>query len=473
MPVDTSTIIEAFVVDSAFINRSSPISDFPIESDGAVATLTPKAYSYFNNPAVYQDRRAASSRTVKWVPETSPSIVVDETSYSGFVSTINNLPTPVSSGLFKLVDKLLFNYDDSVSKPDLEASLLADPEIADIYVPDSFSLSASSVEGTYYYSSGTSGNVDIPRFTRFSITVPSGSTTITYVITLFASVESWLSGYDISTIAKVVPPLPYSDIYSGSLTNTGSNIFSTANLSATLAYNTTKETLGTVQVSGITTFIAIAVDPQANTAPIPFNILYKGRTPTRSEIRAAIRDELLNSGVGTEAGWEARLPGVFITGRFYIVPLWDQTYTKPDQVLFPSIINVTTVVGRVNSILDSTGFGDLIEMMDLFPVYYNRMTIGAVPDITGIVDIQLINELIPDYQSFSPEEDNFEYMNSFTKTFATQLNQVLALNTTNQTSDDFVVVEENLLTFYSFVVGKYEMCVITKECYDTIMESVQ
>jgi hypothetical protein len=473
MPVDTSTIIEAFVVDGAFINRSNPISDFPIESDGAVATLTPKAYSYFDNPAVYLDKRAASSRVTKWVAETSPSIVVDETPYSGFVSTINNLSTPVSNGLFKIVDKLLFNYDDSLSKPDLEAALLADPDIADIYVPDSFSLAASLVEGTYYYSSGTSGNIDVPKFARFSIEVPSGSTTTTYVITLFASVEAWLSGYDISTIVKVVPPLPYSDIYSGSLVSTGSNIFSTANLTATLTYNTTKETLGTVQISGIIPFIAIATDPQANTAPIPFNILYKGRPPTRSEIRAAIRTELLNSGVGNQAGWEIRLPGVFITGRFYIVPLWDQTYTKPDQVLFPSILNITKAVGRVNTILDSTGFGDLTELMDIFPVYYNLMSVGAVPDTTGIVDVQLINELIPDYQNFSPEEDNFEYMNTFTKTFSTQLNQVLALNTTNQTSDDFVVIEENLLTFYSFVVGEFEMCVITKECYNTIMESVQ
>jgi len=471
--VDTSTIIEAFVVDSAFINRSNPISDFPIENFGAVATLTPKAYSYFDNPAVYKDNRGPSSRVVGWAAETSPSIVVDETSYSGFVSAINNLSTPVSSGLFKLVDRLMFNFNSSETSAEIEADLLADPDIADIYVADSFSVSASLVEGTFYYASGTPGTVDVPKFIKFSIEIPSGSSTTIYVITLFASVEAWLTGYDISTIVKVVPPLPYADIYTASLVSSTANQFSTANLTATLSYNTTKETLGTVSISGITTFVAIAVDAQGNTAPIPFNILFKGKTPTRSQIRTAIRDELLNSGVGTETGWEARLPGVFITGRFYLVPLWDLTYTKPDQVLFPSILNLATITEKTNLILESTGFGDLKDSMDILPVYYNRMTVMAVPDLTGVVDVQLLNEIIPDYQSFSTVEDNFEYMNAFTKSFATQLNTVLTLDTTDTSSDDFVVIEENLLTFYSFVVGKYEMCVVTKTCYATLMESVQ
>lgn len=473
MPVDTSTIIEAFVVDQAFINRANPISDFFIESFGSVATLTPKAFSYFNNPAVYQDRRDPSSRNINWAAETSPSIVVDETSYSGFVSTINNLSVSASSGFFKIVDRLLFNYDPSRSHENLEDILIGDPEISAIYVPNSFLLSATLEEGTFYFSSGLDNTVDVPTFVKFSIQLPSGSTTITYVITLFTSVEAWLTGYDISTIVKVVPPLPYSDIYSGSLISTGSNIFSTANLSATLNYNTTKETLGTVSVSGTIMFIAIAVDVEGNTAPIPFNILYKGRIPTRSEIRAAIRDDLLISGVGNLSGWEARLPGVYISGRFYIVPLWDLTYTKPDQILFPSILDYDLIKEKTNLILESTGFGDLSSYMDVIPVYYNRMTMMAVPDITGVVDIQKLSTLISDYQNYSTDEENFEYMDEFTKTFSSQLNRVLALDSTDQTSDEFIIITENLLTFYSFVVDKYEMCVITKDNYNTIMESVQ
>lgn len=473
MPVDTSTIIEAFVVDPAFINRSSPISDFPIESAGSVATLTPKAFSYFNNPAIYQDKRATLSRDVYWNAETSPSLVVDETSYSGFVSTINNLPDPVSAGFFKIVDRLLFNYNPSTSNAQLETDLINDPDISEIYVPDSFVLSTNLQEGTFYYSSGTSGVVEVPASAKFSITLPSGSTSITYVITVFAGTDAWINGYDISTIVKVVPPLPYGDIYSGSLISTGSNQFSVANLTATLAFNTTQQTLGTVSISGTTMFIAIAVDGDSNTAPIPFNILYKGRAPTRAEIRAAIRQALDDSNVGTLQGWEDRIPGVYITGRFYLVPLWDNTFTKPDQVLFPSILDYDQIKEKANLILESTGFGDLSQYMDVLPVYYNRMTVISSPDITGIVDIAKLNTLIPDYQNYSTDEDNFEYMNLFTKQFSSQLNQILALNTTGEVSEEFVIITENLLTFYSFVVDKYEMCVITKDSYNTIMESVQ
>lgn len=473
MPTDYGNTIEAFLVDPAFTDHSKAINGFLVDEAGKVAALTPKALSYFSQPAAFSDKRTPSSRITNWFPETSPSMVVDENVYSGFVNAVNALTTPMSNGYFKLVDKLLFNYDPDVSKADLEQSLLDDVDIASIYVPGSFVLSATIVEGDIYYLSGTVDTVEVPSFATFSISLPSGSGTTDYVITLFTSVEAWLTGYDVSTIVKVVPPLPYERIYNASLVNTIDNVFSTAALTATLSYNTTHALLGSVTVSGITEYNAVLVDEAGNTASIPFNILYKGRSPTLSEIREAIRNELLNSGVGTEEGWEARIPGVFVAGRFYIVPYWDETFTKPDQVLFPSILGYTTLGTKVNKILESTAFGDIRSHADIFPVYYNRMTMAAVPDLTGVVDIQHLSAVVPDYQSYAPDEENFSYMAEMTRTFALQLNQILAIDVGALPPGIFTPITENLLTFYSFVVGKYEMCVITKLCYETIMESTQ
>lgn len=473
MPTINPNVIEAFLIDNAFLDRSKTINEFLLDEVGRVCALTPKALSYFSKPSAFQDKRDAGSRVVSWFPETTPAMVVDEDTYTGFVDNINNLTSPVSSGFFKLVDRLTFNYDTNQSAEDLESILLGDPEISAIYVPDSFVLSASLIEGTVYLNSGTELTVEVPSFIKFGITITTGSTPETYTITLFTSVEAWLSGYDISTIVKIIPPLPYNQLYSDSLINSEANVFSTAAMTATLSYNTTNALLGNVTVSGITEYVAIVVDLAGSTAAVPFNILYKGRSPTLSEIREAIRTELLTSGSGTAEGWELRIPGVFVAGRFYLIPFWDMTYEKPDQVLFPSVSDYTTMGTKLNQILDSTAFGDLRDQASIVSVYYNRMTLAAVPDLTGIVDIQKLSEIIPDYQNYSPDDENFAYMTELSKAFAEQINQVLALDTTNTTSDDVAILTENLLTFYSFVVGKFEMCVITKLCYNTIMESTQ
>lgn len=473
MPTDHSTIIEAFIADPAFVDQSKPINGIYVDEAGKVAALTPKALSYFNQPAVFEDKRAANTRATNWFAETKPAVFIDKQIYSSFVTTINGLSDPITTGFFKLVDRLLFNYASGTTHAALEEALVNDADIAEIYVPDSFELSSTIVEGDLFYLSGTTGTVNIPAFTKFSLTLPTGSGTTTYVITLFASVDAWLAGYDVSTIAKVVPPLTYERLYNASLINAVDNIFSTATLTATLSYNTTQSLLGNVSVSGITEYNAVLVDGSGNTASVPFNIIYKGRSPTLSEIREAIRNELLASGIGTAAGWEARIPGVFVAGRFYIVPYWDMSYTKPDQVIFPSIMDYQTLGTKVNKILESTGFGDIAEYTDILPVYYNKMTAAAVPDLTGVVDIQHLSAVIPDYQSYSPDEENFVYMTEDTREFAQQLNSILAIDSGAQAPGVFIPITENLISFYSFVVGKYEICVVTKLCYTTIMESTQ
>lgn len=101
------------------------------------------------------------------------------------------------------------------------------------------------------------------------------------------------------------------------------------------------------------------------------------------------------------------------------------------------------------------------------------MTVAACPDLTGIVDINLLKSIIPDYQNFSPEEENFAYMDPLTQEFSKSLNYILAIDAGAMPPGIYIPITENLLTFYSFVIGRYEICVITKQCYTDIMESIQ
>lgn len=468
----TSTPVEGFVIDQAFVDQTKAINGILLDNSVNIGSLTQKALSYFNTPDIFPDTRTASTRVVNWVASTQPKVVIDSTSFSDFVTTINALSSPITVGLFKLIDRLAFKYNSATAHSVIETYLTTDTDVSPIYVAGSFEIATRVLTDTVYLSPGITNSVSVPAFIRFSITVPSGSTTKQYDLTLFLASDEFITGYSESTIAAIVPPLPYSTIYSSSLVSTTDNVFSTGSLSANLSYNTSKVILGTTPVSGMVEYSVILTDLASNTVPIPFNILYKGREPTGLEIRTAIKNAVLNSGIGDEAGWRARIPGLFVLGRFYIIPFWDKTYTKPNQILYPSIHDIATLISVPNTILQSLGHGDVSSYTDIFTAYFQKMTLAAVPDLSGTLTISHLNTLIPDYQDYSSVEDNYVYMNTTTKNFSQNVNNILSLIVNNGTSSQYHITNENVLSFYSFTLGEYEMCVITKLCYDTIMESV-
>lgn len=473
MATDTQTItIEGFVTDLSFIDRSKAVSGVFTPTVGQVATLTAKVLSYFSDPVLFEDRRVPADRAVNWSPTVSPRLVIDKTSFGDFTTVLGNLNTSKSNGFFKLIDKLFFAYASSNTRPAIETFLTTDADIGPIYVADSFRVSQQLVSDTVYLENAGTKTVQVPSFIDFAIKLPSGSTQVTYVLKLYTSVEAWIAGYNISTIVKVIPPLPYDVLYDDSLVTSTDNVFSTASLTATLSYTTTEALLGTVSVSGIKEYKAILTDG-VNKTTVPFNILYKGRKPTLFEIRTAIKQAIAASGVGDEVHWRKRIPGVYVEGRFYIIPFWDKTYAKPGQVVFPNILPYKDFATTTMDIVSSLGYGDITAYLDVFTLYYNRMSATAIPDLSGTVNVYSLAELIPDYQNCAPTDEQFSYMQQRTQDFSKDLNLILAVDSGVSSSLVYTPVTEGLLDFYSFTVDSYEICVITKQCYKTIMESIQ
>jgi hypothetical protein len=126
-----------------------------------------------------------------------------------------------------------------------------------------------------------------------------------------------------------------------------------------------------------------------------------------------------------------------------------------------------------NKILGSLGYGDNSPFIDVFQIYYNRMQATAIPDRSGSVGISQLRTLIPDYQDYSPNDEQYAYMAELSQSFARELNLILAVDSKAATSDIYTVNVEGVLSFYSFTMGSYEVCVITKQCYETVLESTQ
>ena len=466
-------LVEGFILDRAFVNQSSEINGFLTSGTGKIASLTQKSLSYFNQPDLYPDTRLASTREVEWATTTSPQILLDQTIYGNFITTINGLSSPITTGLFKIIDTLLFNYNSATTHTALEAAILADSDMAAIYTPGSFTLATAITATPVHLQNGTTQTVNIPAFCTFTISFLSGQTTVSYLLTLYASNDAFLSAYSTTTIIDVIPPLDYNTLYTTSLVATTGSVFATASASSELMYNSTQALFGNVQISGMEEYNTVITDGDGNSVGVPFNILYKGRAPTLFEIRNAIQTALLNSGIGTSNGWQARIPGVFIAGRFYVIPMWGDTYTKPNQTLFPRILNYQQLGNVTNTILASLGTPDVTPYMDVLSAYYNKMTATAVPDLSGNTQVGHLQSVIPDYQDYSQTDVGFAYMLAQTQGFVENLNAILTLDTTNQSSTTYTTITENLLTFYSFTVATYEICVITKFCYETLTGASQ
>lgn len=472
MPTQSnSTAVEGFILDTAFLDQRKIINGILIEDVSSVGTLTQNGLSYFNTPFVFKDSRNASSRDVNWAASTVASIIVDNQLFSDFDTTIDNLSNSIAAGFFKIIDRLVFKFNASTPSATIESFLNTDSDTHPIYVPGSFSISSRIVNDVVYLSSGSTTPVSAPDFVRFSIIVPSGSTTRQYDFTLFCEVSAFLAGYSSTTILDVVPAIDYATLYSASITLSNSNVFSIASQSASLLYNTTHNTFNTNLFSGIHEQIVMLVDTANNTTTVPFNLFYRGRKPTQVEARGAIRDALLASGIGNEAGWKARIPGVFITGRFYIVPFWGETVSKPDQVVFPNILSTLKYINNTKAVMASKSWTTIEEHIEVISVAFDKMIGTVVPELSGVVDVSDLASFIPDYQSYAPSDQNYTYMDANTKLFTTAINAILALDKAGTTSTTYHKTTENLLEFFVFTVDTLEFCVITKNCYTQLLGS--
>ncbi len=470
MPAQTLNIpIEAFVTDEAFINLTSPVNDLTVNQNTAVGVLNNRALTYFNVLSQYRDSRNPNTRDVNWAATSSPKLMVDGQVFQNFVSIINGLNTSINLGFFKIIDRLLFKYSSSQTLNQIETYLTTDTNTSAIYVPGSFSISTNTLTGTLFNVSG-SPTTTVPVWASFTIAVLSGSTILNYDVRVFVGLKSFLEEYSFSTIAAVIPPLPYSDLYSDSLLVANTNQFSTANLTTSLNYSTSKAVLENSTITGVSKLTATLVDIANNRVDIQFNFLYKGQIPTQENMRDAARAAVLGSGIGTEEGWKIRIPSLFILGRYFIVPLWDQTYQKPDQLIYPNMYKLTTLKTIGNTIFESLGQGDISNNLQLINLFYNKIAAIVLPDPLAGDPVPDISTLFSDYQDYSTSEENFVYMEQNTKFFASRLNTLITQELTNDPTIQ-EPSQERILRFYTFEVAEYEMCIITKDNYLSILES--
>lgn len=458
------TPVNFFVHDKAFLDQRTAFQS--VLGSGGIAHMNQTGFSFFVNGESFVDARSPSSRAVDWTAVYPAEILVDNSYYASFVSALSAAPQNIRNSIFSIIDRVFFNSSNTAS---METFLSTDSVASLSYVAKSLVLSTTEVTGSYYPSTANAAAVpySCAPYAQLSVLIPSGTSNIQFDLTIYVDNATWISDYPETTIIAVAPPIDYTTLLTSPLATATQNMFVTASNTANLNYSSLQAAIGSQPPSGYVDYQVKVYDTDGTVVLAPFNMAYKGAVPSQLQIRAAVKNAVLNSGVGTQTLWKARIPDLFVNTRYYLIPLWDQTDTENDQTIFDGIYNLSTVIAKAQKILPAMDSTVLSAACEIFEVAYNKMFLVSVADIDAVNEYISLLSIFPTYQSYTPTSGNanYQYMAADAQTWSATINQILAIAAGAQSSTTMVPTTDKGLTYYSFTQNSTEFCVITPDSY--------
>lgn len=458
------TIIYGFLFDSDFINDSSIID--PVFKTGGVCSPSPLAISYFKSPQEFPDERTSRATDLNALLTAVPKLIVDSNQFQQFLTDVQDTWSSTErENFFALLDLLFFDYNANATAEAVETNL----ETISQYVQNTYVYSNTTTSATAYLS--TSVTITVPDYVSFTYKIANDTE---YQFCIYASNVVFLTNYPISTIAAVVPPLPISQLYTLDLVSGIANVFQTALASATLSQQTLQSYIASGEYSGFVSQNVTFVDTNNNTTVVQFNILYNGAVPGVIAVRSAISELLINSGVGTEAGWEARAPSLFVTQLWYLIPLWENKTSLVSSYVYPNIVPMTTIENDAEKFLYDMESGFITANLDVVTSYYNNITMAAVPDVDNDPTRLSLAAEHPTFQDVSPTNATFNYMTTATQQFASLLGSALSVaagNANTNTALTMYTATGDNRTYVTFSVSDCEYYVATSTTYLALIDA--
>lgn len=457
------TSIYLFYCDPAFINHET--MNFLVLENTGISKLNQLGLSYFVDLYIIRDQRQKNERPIDWAATTSPSIYIDQHWYKEFINFITDESVDCLKSVYTIIDRLLFNKS---SDTDDEKYFTTTDKIKDIYVPGSIKDPAASVEDDYYVD-GNPVHYKTSPSKIFRIKIRKGDMIKTYELNVFIDGESWRVHYPNTLIQKVSPPVSYNDLlYMDFIREMGNKLNVATDTSSLIGTNIIPGYVPTDIPSGYLNFKTVIKDKAGNEAPVVFTLIYKGALPSQQQIRDAIKDALIHSGVGDENQWKDRIPSLFIDNTFFIVPMWDNILEQSDKILHPSSLTLNKSLQTCQIVLPFVDAFILNNRVDIIVSAYEKMFHLAVPSIDTIDDYdkaRMFHEILPDYQLWASTEPNFNYMNSNSQEFSKHLTAVLVMLNENKPNPLYNIITDKGVDYVSFTIEKTEYCVITPHYY--------
>ena len=398
--------------------------------------------------------------------------------------------------LFNILERIYMNCHEDLSL--IEDALENDKEYySDCYYPGSLSVSKKyshtetnpdTGEQILKYNLVTTDVISHQGENEFSIRTPNyftfifvdktndDKTDLAYEIKVWLNRKSFLDNYPLSTIIKVVLPCDYTYILDPTKFFNAIDAITKAtdfsfNMIDVRDYETgeDKDTLdiSTTDTSGMLTFKTRYVISSQSTYQLPFGVLFKGAKPSTMEVRKAIREYLMDISNTPQSVWEPLLPDLFVTGQFFIVPMWYNVTERPTMNnLYPSIINYRSMDKIFTTLFPDLSTTFISKYQEILLNGQSEIFLTSLPDELNDGNQYSIRELHPTYQYHTSQEPAYAFQENRTREFNNLLNRCLAA------LHGEVVVDGNLnntnidgVRYVSFTADRIEYHVMKKTSY--------
>ena len=207
---------------------------------------------------------------------------------------------------------------------------------------------------------------------------------------------------------------------------------------------------------------------------ISFGILYKGRTPTSAQCRAAIKAQLKKDYPNySDARWTAVLPGLSVENTFYIIPAYS-SYVASGTSRYPlSIVNYKKLLDEViGHFTLSAEQKQVVETYGaIIQIPGSRLTCMVFPEADNTLNamdltIQASNGLIPLYMAVDATSQYMDVMPTKTQDFnlAFAMAGAVALGTQSNAAYSTSMIDGR--EYLTFTSGNVEYHILTRQGYN-------
>lgn len=363
------------------------------------------------------------------------------------------LTTESRNILFGLIETLYMS--EGLTQAQLEETLRTDPIYGLVYTQESLRLGTISV-GTGVDESSPAPKTMLDSI-EFEISLPEG----TEKFKLWMNRSEFAKSYPLSTISKVALPCDNTILLNPSKVTT---VVDALIQSTAFSFEELASDIATEDHSGLLVYTTKYVVSSTSVKLMPFGILYKGAKPTSLEIRKAIRDKLLSYGTATKEVWENLLPDLFVTGQYFIVPIWDNTVVRPERIMYPSIIKMKTIFDKLETLYPNMDATFIHDKQELLTCAKSEIFLLSIPDPLNESSFSIL-EQHPTYQFHDPLDPLHSNMELKTKEFSIRLNRCMSILFGETVLEEFVTNTIDGRKYLSFVSSGIEYHVLSEEGY--------
>ena len=363
------------------------------------------------------------------------------------------LTEPNRDIFFSFVEKIYMS--EGVSLEELESDLRTDPTFGLIYTQGSLRLGTTIVD-TQIPETNVGPATVVDRI-DFELVFPE----VTEKFRLWINREVFIDSYPLTTITKVILPCDYSLLLQPSLIN---NTVDALIASTSFSFGSMSNSVAQGDNSGLLTYNTRYKVNSQSIKMMPFGILYKGATPSSLEIRKAIRELLLSFGVATADTWKAILPDLFVTGQFFLIPMWNDYITRPERKVYQSILRMKNTEGVISTLYPAMSVEFIRQHQQIFTYAKNPGFALVIPDPLNETQFSLV-DIHPTYQHYSTQSSESNFMEEHTREFAINLNRVISSLMGEGITEGYITNIFDEKRYLSFVAADIEYHVLYPESY--------